>query len=281
MRGAGAAADHRRHALGIRRVTRPALVVVAAGMFLLGVGMSGSGQSIPAAAAFVCTFRDSPTECGFAEQAKGSRSRASLVTVAGMRGVRLRTEPGDSDVAGSAAAERNDLALSQAQSDCYEGKEQWWAHSILFPDDYVAPPAPTPGRWSWGVVFDFHHTGNTGQANFQVEAMPDPIGLRLHGYGGDPAKPITYEAAIGPVVKNLWYHFVYHVKWSAGNDGFFDAWVNGVRKLEHRGPTLYSGMGCYLKLANYHSAFGRASSVIHARVVRGPSADAVSLAPLE
>ncbi len=44
-------------------------------------------------------------------------------------------------------------------------------------------------------------------------------------------------------MKNVWYDFVYHVKWSSGSDGYFDAWVNGVKKLSYRGPTLYSGQG--------------------------------------
>ena len=55
---------------------------------------------------------------------------------------------------------------------------------------------------------------------------------------------------VGPVVKDQWYDFVYHVKWSSGTDGYFQAWVNGVLKLDHRGPTLYQGYGVYLKLAN-------------------------------
>lgn len=38
--------------------------------------------------------------------------------------------------------------------------------------------------------------------------------------------------------------------------------------MVYRGPTLYPGQGCYLKLANYHTAFGKPSSVIHARVIR-------------
>jgi hypothetical protein len=279
MPGAGATTDHRRHALAIRRMTRRAYAI-ATGLALLGAAVGATAQVPPSGASYACDFRESPAACGFFEQGKAP-GRASLVSIAGVRGVRLQTRPGDSGVAGSGAAERNDLELSQAATDCYEGREQWWAHSILFPDDYAAPPAAAPGRWSWGVVFDFHHTGGGGQANFHVDAMPDPIGLRFRGYGGNAALPVAYEAAIGPVVRNVWYDFVYHVRWSAGSDGFFEAWVNGVRKLEHRGPTLYAGMGCYLKLANYHSAFGQASSVIHARLLRGASAAAVARTPLE
>ncbi|HKA39382.1 MAG TPA: heparin lyase I family protein, partial [Burkholderiales bacterium] len=237
---------------------------------------------------YACMFQGSWTECRFAEQAK-ARGRASLVNVAGMKGVRLHTRPGDSNVAGSGEAERNDLTLSQAATDCYEGREQWWAHSILFPDDYVDPPMSTRDRWNWGVVFDFHNSApGGGQANFQINAMPAtaiaadrPTGLVFQVAHGRQARPTLYHAPIGPVVRNTWYHFVYHLKWSSGADGYITAWVNGARKMDYKGPTLYEGQGCYLKLANYHSAFGQPSSVIHARVLRGTTADAVSLGPLQ
>jgi hypothetical protein len=65
------------------------------------------------------------------------------------------------------------------------------------------------------------------------------------------------------------------------SDGFFIAWVNGRKKLDHRGPTLYAGMSCYLKLANYHRPDPAAArSVIHDRIVRGTTAESVSLTPL-
>ncbi|HZF14568.1 MAG TPA: carbohydrate-binding protein [Steroidobacteraceae bacterium] len=237
----------------------------------------------PGSLIFSCTFPLLPTDCGFGEQAKAI-GRATITTTArdGLTAVRLRTQPGDSDVFGSGTAERDDLSMSQAATDCYEGKEQWWAHSVLFPDDYVVPP--TGSTWNWGVILDFHHTGSTGQANFHVLSLP--TGLVFRGFGGatvanGPGDPGYYEAPIGPVVKNVWYDFVYHVKWSSGADGYFDAWVNGVKKLSHRGPTLYTGMGCYLKLANYHTPVGQAVSVIHDRVLRGTTAAAVSLTPLQ
>lgn len=237
---------------------------------------------------FSCLFTDLPRTCGFAEQSKGA-GRVSLVHVAGMNGVRLHTRPGDSHVHGSRTAERSDLQLSQQASDCFEGRKHWWAHSVLFPDDYVAPPESTATHWHFGVVADFHNTApGAGQANFQVNAMPAsaispdrPTGLGFQIAYGEQQRPSLYYAPIGPVVKNAWYHFVYHVQWSAAADGYFDAWVNGVQKMAYRGPTLYPGQGCYFKLANYHSAFGRPSSVIHARVVRGATPGAVSAGPLE
>jgi hypothetical protein len=238
--------------------------------------------------AYTCLFQGAPQDCGFIEQAKAP-GRVTLVEVAGMRGVRLQTRPGDNHVHGSRDAERSDLRLSQRASDCFAGREPWWAHSLLFPDDYVAPPESTATTWNFGVVADFHNTApGAGQANFQVSAMPPtastpdrPTGLGFQIAYGDQARPTLYYAPIGPVVKNQWYHFVYHVRWSWESDGFFDAWVNGVQKMAYRGPTLYRGQGCYFKLANYHTAFGEPTSVIHARVLRGVTPRAVSARPLQ
>ena len=224
---------------------------------------------------FYCTFVTSPADCGFFQQAKApDRAVVAGTGREGGRAVRLRTLPGDTHVFGSDRAERSDLALSEEVTECSQGREAWWAHSVLFPDDYVAPLAR-----GWGVVFDFHHTGRDGQANFHVDAAPE--GLRLRGYGGPVVNGGLYEVELGPVRRNVWYDFVYHVRWSSGPDGYFIAWVNGVKKLEHRGPTLYAGMGCYLKLANYHSGSGRPSSVLHDRVIRGATPESVALTPLE
>jgi len=259
-----------------------ALILVA-----LAVSFAAEAQTV----GFFCTFRSSPTDCGFHEQAKEPGHRASIVKIGRdhLTAVRLHTEPGDNQVAGSLAAERNDLALSQTATDCYEGREQWWAHSILFPDDYVDPPMSTGSDWNWGAVAGFHNSApGPWLGNFTVTAMPATAtspdrhtGLWFQGYGGVNSGDGPFEAPIGPVVRNVWYDFVYHVKWSSGADGFFDAWVNGQKKLAHRGPTLYAGQGCYLKLANYHSAYGRPSSVIHTSVIRGTMASAVSSTPLQ
>jgi len=203
---------------------------------------------------------------------KAGTNRATIVNIGpdGGTALRLHTEPGDNNVSGSGIHERNDVALPQKTTDCYEGREQWWEHTILFPDDYNSPPSG-PTR-HWYALSGFHHTGKTGQGNFTLYDEPGS-GFVFGGFGGatvanDASHPGHFRAPGGPIRKNVWYDFVYHVKWSSGRDGFFDAWVNGVQKLSHNGPTLYVGQGCYLKLANYHTAFGLPSSVIYGRVIR-------------
>jgi len=267
----------------------------AAGLAVRADDLDGPGQPPPpmqSAAPFTCPFVGSFADCGFQEQAKVA-GRAELIDGArdGANAIRLHTEPGDNNVASSDTMERDDLWLSQAATDGYEGHEAWWAHSILFPDDFTAP------TWHQYVVFDFHNTAEgPWQANFHVafQAQSDitkPGLLTFVGYGGVNSGDGRYAATIGPVEKNVWYDFVYHVRWSSGEDGFFDAWVNGVKKLSHRGATLYAGQGVYLKLANYHvpvcdpypACIGthRASSVIHGRVIRSNAPMAVATGPLE
>jgi Polysaccharide lyase/Bacterial Ig domain/Carbohydrate binding module (family 6) len=254
------------------------------------IQLSATPTPDPSAVAFFCTFPLSPADCGFGEQS-AVPGRATIASLGrdGLTSVRLHTEPGDSNVAGSGVNERDDLSISQQASDCYEGREQWWAHSILFPDDYVDPPTSTDTTWNWAVVFDFHNSSpGAGQANFQINAWPvsalysdRPTGLGLQIAYGDQANPTVQRFPLGPIVRDTWYDFVYHVKWTSAADGYFTAWLNGAKVMDYQGPTLYAGQGCYLKLANYHTPFGQPSSVIHDRVIRGSTAAAVALTPLE
>jgi polysaccharide lyase-like protein len=246
---------------------------------------------------FASNWKTSPTDGGWAVQEKAP-GRATLVPTRGGRlGVRLHTEPGDSNVASSGDMERCDAYLCVAGTAdpliFREGEESWWAHSILFPDDFTMP------TWHQYIVADFHNSDpGPWQANFMLRFEPQadhskPGNLVFRGFGGMNSAdgPFTAIAVPAPVAKNVWYDFVYHMKWSSMADGYFDAWVNGKRKLAHQGPTLYIGQGVYLKLANYHlpvcdpypACIGthKASSVIHDRVVRGKTAQAVTQLQLE
>lgn len=226
-----------------------------------------------------------PNSLNMSIQAKDP-SRVSIVGKA----VRLETKPGDSYIFGSGTMERCDLSLSQVLSEGFEGREAWWHHEILFPDDFQQP------RWHRYVVFDFHHTGPTGQANFHLGFERGPLDtdtgrFGFQGFGGaqDQGK---YGAVITdePVVRNRWYAFDYHVRWASDANGFFDAWVDGKKYLWHKGATLYAGLGVYLKLANYHTPVcdpypacvgtHKASAVLHAAVRRGRTWQSVTNGPL-
>ena len=244
---------------------------------------------------FACTFNSLPA-CNFIEQSRVP-GRAWLTNVSrdGGTALELHTEPGDNNVVYSGGMSRDDVYLSvpgTAAAEVYgEGVEQYWAHSILFPDDFVVPTTQAY------TIFDFHNTGGAWQANFNLAFQPQydttqPALLSFIGYGG--SNPYSgdgrYGAIIGTIQKNVWYDFVYHVRWSSGSDGFFYGWVNGKQVLAYRGATLYSGQSVYVKLANYHMPVcnwypgcvgDQASSIIHDRIVRGSSLQAVVIAPVE
>lgn len=263
---------------------RPGSATVAALAALVAVhAVSAAGAPRADAAPFFCSFTRSFTSCGFAPQAK-SPDRITGVEVAGVPGVRLETVPGDDRIAGSGRAERTDLALSAEETGCSPGAEQWWTHALLFPDDYTAPQATPADSWPWGVVFDFHQTGSEGQANFEIDVVGKPPELQFAISAGPvvssgaPGSP-TRHFPVGPIIKNHWYRFVYHIRWSSGRDGFFDAWVDGRRVLEYRGATLYAEQSCYLKLANYHTPVGKPVAVVHAHLVRSATRETLGLGP--
>ena len=255
----------------------------------IGVSASGStapppsGGPISSSAAYSCDFENN--WCNFYEQSKlgdapGAPRRSSIVSTArsGSYAVRLHTEPGDDNVHSSGTWERDDLTLGPDASYCNPWQEEWWAHSVMFPDDFA---------YSFGVVIDFHDNASGGSPNFSL--MTTPGGLRLSVFGGPTLNEGRYDAyitdpygaATGSITKNKWYDFVYHVKWSENADGLTEAWLNGVKVMSYSGANLYTGINCYLKLANYHEPVGVPSSIIHDRVVRGTSASAVALTPLQ
>ncbi len=215
----------------------------------------------------------------YVEQKAAGRAVVVNVGRDGGTALRLHTEPGDDDVTGSGTNERNDVALSQL-TDGVQGREQWWAHSILFPDDFADLPPNEGGAWNYGSVMNFHDNAG-GPTKGPAQLLFYPTGLLYQIYGGDPANPSLSEYPVGPITRGVWYDFVIHVRWSSAADGFYRVWLNGKRVFQHTGPTLYRGSGVYLKLANYHSPFGQSTSVIHDRVIRGTTAQAVSLTPLE
>ncbi|TLZ37313.1 MAG: hypothetical protein E6K32_16255, partial [Gammaproteobacteria bacterium] len=229
---------------------RALAVAVALAIFLLTPLQPAHAQISPNAV-WSCEFTNSPTDCGLSLQA-AAPSRATLVGPGrdGPTAVQLTTQPGDINIAGSGSNDRADLTLSPSSTYCNQGQDEWWAHSVMFPPGYVPPPVAAV--WNWGALFDFHNSAaGGGQPNFMVYATP--TGLELHMAGGAntvnrPSDPGYYSIAIGPIVKNVWYDFIYHVKWSSGSDGLFQAWLNGQQVMNYSGPNLYVGQSCYLKI---------------------------------
>ena len=225
---------------------------------------------------------DATTVAPFFLQAKHP-SRATLVQAGGRSAVRLLTMPGDSNVNGSGEAERCDLRLPNDLSDAREGQAWWFKHSVWFPTDYVDQPQSN-GTWHWGSVMNWHDDADDGssQGPAQLMNMPRtaisadrPTGLVYQMYGGAPGGKMLREYAVGPIERNKWYDFIYHIKWTSTPTGFYDAWLNGKPIFACSGPTLIIGHGAYLKLANYHTAHGKPSAVLHGPATRAKTREAL------
>src|SRR2546421_253566 len=155
---------------------------VAAAIFVLAPPPPASAQ-ISSTAIWSCEFVNSATDCGFNLEAFAS-NRATVVSPGrdDSTAAELTTQPGDSNLFGSGTAERADVNLGISAAYCNQGQDEWWAHSLMFPQNYVIPPAGSV--WNWGVVFDFHHTGSTGQPTSR--SPPSPPGSSS---GSQAARP--------------------------------------------------------------------------------------------
>lgn len=248
-------------------------------------------------------FEDSPTEHGFyfiqsKDRDHGGAGRVTLVPRAreGASAVKLTTQAGDSFVHGSDRWERTDLATSPAAVGGRPGESWWWANSFFLPDDFHMPRIGQEGY----LLMDWHDDCGSrgiwpkaGQAPFNlgIAMLDGRATMQVRAYGGEPGNPRGEEqrAVIDPAPqKNVWYDFVHQIRWAADSRGRYRLWMRKGDEPAYRlvfervgRPTLYAGCNVYLKLANYHGPYGVPSSVIHDRVVRGSSATAVALAPLE
>lgn len=199
--------------------------------------------------------------------------RVSVVPSPGRRdqkALRLQVLPGDTNVAGSGpGADRADAMIGSSLTDAVEGREQWWAWSTYFPNDYH----PTPAT-AWNGFLDFHNTGDTGLANigFQVNAHYAAPRLEMTVYGDTPSRPPS-TFTLGRVRRVQWYDFILHVVWSSNpRVGFVELYLDGRRIAgPQRRPTLYAGQSAYLKLANYREAGQEPSAILVAGVRRTKS----------
>src|SRR6185295_1594268 len=133
----------------------------------------------------------------FVEQKAPGRAVVVNVGRDGGTGLRLHTEPGDNNVAGSGTNERKDVALL-LNTDGVRGREQWWAHSILFSDDFADLPQNQNGAWNWGSLMNFHDDAG-GTTKGPAQLLFYPTGLHYQIYGGDPANPSLSEYPVAPI----------------------------------------------------------------------------------
>jgi len=148
------------------------------------------------------------------------------------------------------------------------GTESWWAWSTYFDTDFN----PNPDS-AWNAFTQWHHTGPTGQSNvtFMVDTASSPWNIQINAFGGkqDQNKQVF---PLADFQRNVWYDFIFHVRWAPDNTGFVEVWLNGTQvvPLTYR-PTTYAGEGVYLKQGLYRGESRLTSVVYHDGMRRGTS----------
>jgi hypothetical protein len=215
----------------------------------------------------------------------------------GGKAIQLTTLDNDSNVHSSGSMERSEVSFLQADTGAVEGADTWWAHSVFVPLNSTLPSATDDAAG----IFQFHGSGG-GAPNFILSIM-NQTGNNPHkvfraytgGNGGLDSVGTQYmytidgNTRIGQCIyddfqQGVWYDFVYHIKWSSNGTGRHEIWMRKgsgpvTKVLDKSGiSTLYAGDSAYLKFGVYHDpVVGANTSVIHDRIRRGSSADAVRM----
>lgn len=139
--------------------------------------------------------------------------------------------------------------------------ERWYAFAIYFPGkEYDAD--------SSDEVISQWHQGGKATPSLCIRTKNNRLRLRI------TARPKDKDVVeMGPIIKDVWQHYVIHVKHSATASGLVEIWRNGVLIVNYKGANMYDlSSGTFhspnWKLGIYKSAWNRgAVTDAHKRVV--------------
>lgn len=179
------------------------------------------------------------------------------------------------------------------------GCEVWYRWSFLIPDNFVDV------EWKpkfWQCIGQWHDQPdiNLGEtwANFPGRSPSIAVyytskngASAIEVWSGTYAKnEIQKIVARAPIVKGKWQDVMFHIRWSQGDDGFVEPFLNGVPLItpdesEHRacGPNMWNAASHYLKIGLYrNSEILHTNSVYFDEVRIGPtraSVDSIEVKP--
>ncbi len=174
----------------------------------------------------------------------------------GRHAVRVTLRPGDI----AASKERAELKLGDRSIERIhgaQGGEMWYGWSLFVPKEYAHPPGD-----QWQILAQWHHRAppprRPGERRV-VHGRP-PLALYLHGHflilisQRTPDAPARNLGA-RPIRRGRWADLAFHVRWSTGEDGYVEAWLDRQRFTRRRmyGNTLYSPVSNYLRLGLYRA----------------------------
>jgi len=169
---------------------------------------------------------------------------------------------------------RNEIALNPVKA----GSEH--CYSI----DYYIPAGTRVG----GIYTQWHERPDRGLGEDwrkppAMVIMDADRGITIHGYQSsrpvnDNDNSVLWPAkgtntSLGPVSRDTWMRFDYHIKWSYGSDGLVEVWRDNKKVFTYRGPNTYNDQsGNYWKMGIYDSRNpgGVTRTVYYDNMVQGP-----------
>lgn len=159
------------------------------------------------------------------------------------------------------------------------GTEQWWAFSVQFPANLVAPT-------SWCAWVDFHHTGSTGSTPFSFRITPNvsPPRMQVYVRGGDESTGVaqTYDLGECPL-DGTWVDFRFYVLWSDTAAGRLiikkntDPAGKGFAVVQDiTQANMFTGFGIYVNEGVYRNTYNDTEVWYHTGLRRGDSESSVS-----
>lgn len=125
------------------------------------------------------------------------------------------------------------------------GNEYWYGWSVYLPEDWDL--GENHDFFDDRIIFQFHEgTGSSPALSLHVDDGEDRFFVRRRA----SEDSFDYLGSL-PFETERWYDFAFHVRWSRGDDGFLDVFVDGELAGEYEGPTLVDGRSVYAKWGIY------------------------------
>lgn len=133
--------------------------------------------------------------------------------------------------------------------------ERWYGFSNFLPADYTADPlAEMIAQWHDVPDFILGESWRSPPISFQI--------IKDHYYvnclwsasviNTDLTKDGEQKTDLGPVDKNKWNDWVFHIKFSYKSDGIIEVWKNKTKIFTYNGPNSYNDRSYpYFKIGVY------------------------------
>ncbi len=126
--------------------------------------------------------------------------------------------------------------------DVVAGRDYWYGFSVFLPSSHV------PDTIAWELVAQWHRIPDEGEASQNPPLSLSTTGGRWGLNNKWDSAAITlnksYDGSrsydLGPYERNKWTDWVFHIRWSYGNDGLLQVWKDGELVVNKTGPNCYN-----------------------------------------